>query len=349
MVFLKIGAEEIGNIIFALFGDKISNSQKKNLMTYNLIIKEVFESKMVMAITKYLEKDEKLHEEAFSNAIQAWSEEDFVKISTPQRHLYLSLFLILSIEKLNEKFLQTETIHFLRGVQCRLESPLNNVRRLGMLIAEKFSFKVDSKVTKNPLKFDENDDYHDILEMVGLVKGNILGFLNYFKILLFFLNFYIEEKPQIPPEKKNEENVVFGFDVPSSSSPSPTPSSNKEKTSKKKKRRFKKLKENYSEDEGEDEEENPDQLFFAPKTDKNKKNEDNGKKSEEEDEDEDNSFDLEFSEEKEEEKEGDLKAFSISDDQSDLDRVKLPIYLKDCYVGLSSGPEEVDKLEGAIR
>lgn len=267
------------------------------------------------------------------NVVKIWSTLEFLKRATNTKQEQLSNFLLLSIENLNKNQLSSLSPFILEGVQNRLGSVIREVRRYGMLIAEKFCNKTENLQKK--LVFDENDDFSDLLEKIGLNKNsNLKNNLN-----LESKNLELKNDKSFKSTENNkkieEENVTFGFEE-----------IKKEKKSKSS--IFKKISKKKEEEE-ESSEENPDQLYFGSNK-LSESSEDDEQKEEEEKEksknNENEENNLEFDENEEDE---DLKPIDLNDDQSDLERIKLPVYLKDCFIGLTSKAENVDKLEGCLR
>ena len=288
--------EEIEEILRNIFGSKDISVTNKQFLTFKVLINEDVNATLLNCIANFLHSvDDNFLVQACKNVVQVWSEEEFLKKNTPERQKQLSIFLLICIEKLDRDALQSFSEYFMVGTQHRLESVISQVRRFGMLIAEKFSNKTSVLKEDKKLKFDDSDDFSDLMELAGIFR---------------------DKKEEIKVEIEKEEVAKI----------------DSKEVSKSKKRR-EMVKKIIKKEESE-EEENPDDLFFKKESE-----------SEEEEESEERSATIGAEEDSEEE----LKPLNLEDDQSDLASVKLPVFLKDCFVGLTSNHEHVDRLEGSLR
>ncbi|KAJ3675463.1 hypothetical protein LUZ60_004505 [Juncus effusus] len=96
----------------------------------------------------------------FYNTVQRlvsiWSKKDFVQSSSMEQQAYLTAAVGLCLEKMSKQELETtkDVLNsILQGVSCRLESPIDLVRKTASAIALTFSKIVDPK---NPLYLDDN-------------------------------------------------------------------------------------------------------------------------------------------------------------------------------------------------
>ncbi|THU46163.1 hypothetical protein C4D60_Mb09t02060 [Musa balbisiana] len=94
--------------------------------------------------------------------ISIWSRREFVQSSSMEQQAYVTYAVALCIEKMSKEELETtkDILHsILQGVSCRLESPIDLVRKMASSVALVFSKVVDPK---NPLYLD--DDCSEIID-----------------------------------------------------------------------------------------------------------------------------------------------------------------------------------------
>ncbi|XP_078172745.1 telomere length regulation TEL2 family protein isoform X2 [Carex rostrata] len=88
--------------------------------------------------------------------VSIWSKREFVQSSSMEQQAYLTAAVGLCLEKMSKQELETakDVLNsILQGVSCRLESPIDLVRKMASAIALTFSKVVDPK---NPLYLDDN-------------------------------------------------------------------------------------------------------------------------------------------------------------------------------------------------
>ncbi|NWI93339.1 TELO2 protein, partial [Pitta sordida] len=92
--------------------------------------------------------------------LEAWGSSSAVKHSPPEQQLYISKAILICLSHLKEPEIQSCRQELLtsmmEGVKCHLDSSLPQIRRLGMVVAESISSRVN---TEGPLlKFEYEDD-----------------------------------------------------------------------------------------------------------------------------------------------------------------------------------------------
>ncbi|KAJ3696918.1 hypothetical protein LUZ61_000623 [Rhynchospora tenuis] len=129
--------------------------------------------------------------------VSIWSKREFVQSSSMEQQAYLTAAVGLCLEKMSKQELETAKdvlSLILQGVSCRLESPIDLVRRMASAIALTFSKAVDPK---NPLYLDDN--HSDVVdwEFEVLTQKKVIKTTSSRKQ---FIN-----KPKTPlPEKRRE-------------------------------------------------------------------------------------------------------------------------------------------------
>ncbi|XP_062222858.1 uncharacterized protein LOC133921832 [Phragmites australis] len=92
----------------------------------------------------------------FQSLVSVWSKKEFVQSYSVEQQAYITAAIGLCLEKLTKKDLETTKgvlNSILQGVTCRLESPIDLIRKMASAVALTFSKVVDPK---NPLYLDDN-------------------------------------------------------------------------------------------------------------------------------------------------------------------------------------------------
>ncbi|KAG2455574.1 TELO2 protein, partial [Polypterus senegalus] len=114
--------------------------------------------------------------QAVKDLCSTWSSSSAVRHTPFEQQLYISKALLISLGSLTEaelRELRPELLQcMLAGVQCHLDSSLVQVRRLGMVVAECLSSKLDPQGTQ--LKFEYEKD-GDSEELVSLLRPSSAG------------------------------------------------------------------------------------------------------------------------------------------------------------------------------
>ncbi|KAF8693684.1 hypothetical protein HU200_039096 [Digitaria exilis] len=93
---------------------------------------------------------------ALQSFVSIWSRKEFVQSYSVEQQAYITAAIGLCLEKLTKKELETtkDVLNYiLQGVSCRLESPIDLIRKMASAIALTFSKVVDPK---QPLYLDDN-------------------------------------------------------------------------------------------------------------------------------------------------------------------------------------------------
>ena len=153
-------------LIAKLLGDLVLTSSKlKYLLTTKFLLMRCYSNINVLHnIIGYLSgcKHRHLLVETLLKLFDVWADKSAIKHATYDQHFYITCAVVLSFSHLSveEKALQKHALltKLLVGVQSHLDSPLEKVRRLGMVVAECVTSSLEP--TGEKLKFDyaEDDD-----------------------------------------------------------------------------------------------------------------------------------------------------------------------------------------------
>ena len=154
------------SLIAKLFGDSIlSNTKLKYLLTSKFLLMRSYSNTNVLYnIIAYLSgcKQRHLLVEVVHTLLDVWGDRSAIKHTTYDQHFYVTCAVVLSFGHLNtdEKQSEKHTIltKLLVGVQSHLDSPLEKVRRLGMVVAECITSSLEPNGEKLVFEYAEDDE-----------------------------------------------------------------------------------------------------------------------------------------------------------------------------------------------
>lgn len=107
---------------------------------------------------------DKSQKDVIKHLVEVWAEDKFIQSVEMQQQSYITAAIGLSLRVMTKKDLEcSDNVlqSLLRGISCRLESPLHLVRMMAKRIALEFSLVVDQT---NPLLLDEDDRVEDLCD-----------------------------------------------------------------------------------------------------------------------------------------------------------------------------------------
>jgi len=154
------------SLISKLFGDSIlSNTKLKYLLTSKfLLIRSYLNTNVLYNIIAYLSGCKRRHllVEVVHTLLDVWGDKSAIKHTTYDQHFYITCAVVLSFGHLNmeEKQSEKHTIlnRLLVGIQSHLDSPLEKVRRLGMVVAECITSSLEPNGEKLVFEYAEDDE-----------------------------------------------------------------------------------------------------------------------------------------------------------------------------------------------
>ncbi|XP_058706172.1 telomere length regulation protein TEL2 homolog isoform X2 [Poecile atricapillus] len=98
--------------------------------------------------------------------LETWSSSSAVKHSTAEQQLYISKAILICLSHLKEPEIETHRQELLtsmmEGVKCRLDSSLPQQRRLGMVVAESISLKINTEGPVLKFEYEEDDETREL-------------------------------------------------------------------------------------------------------------------------------------------------------------------------------------------
>ena len=165
-------------LVDKLFGDSVlTNSKLKYLLTTKFLLMRSYTNiNILVNIIGYLSgcKQRHLLLEVALKLFDVWSDKSAIKHTTYDQHFYVTCATVLSFGHLNAEEKQTQRhvilTKLLVGVQSHLESPLEKVRRVGMVVAECVTASLEPNGEK--LSFEYTEDEETRL-LKSLAKGKV--------------------------------------------------------------------------------------------------------------------------------------------------------------------------------
>lgn len=172
---LKVASNPM--LIAKLLGDSILiNSKLKYLFTTKFLLIRCYSNISILYnIIGYLSGCKRRHllVETLHKLFDVWGDKSAIKHTTYDQHFYITCAAVLSFGHLNadEKKAQKHAVltKLLVGVQSHLESPLEKVRRLGMVVAECVTASLEPNGDRLNFEYTE-DNETELLKL--LVKGS---------------------------------------------------------------------------------------------------------------------------------------------------------------------------------
>ncbi|NXN40422.1 TELO2 protein, partial [Rhinoptilus africanus] len=104
--------------------------------------------------------------------LETWGSSSAVKHSPPEQQQYIGKAILICLSHLKEPEIescrQELLTSMMEGVKCHLDSNLPRIRRLGMIVAESISSKIntDGPILKFQLKYEEDDEARELKSLL---------------------------------------------------------------------------------------------------------------------------------------------------------------------------------------
>ncbi|XP_053351464.1 telomere length regulation protein TEL2 homolog [Clarias gariepinus] len=157
----------LGNIV-------LKNKKVQFVLTHKLLLMQYHHPVRVLkSVLGYLALDKErrpLLKQVLRSVCQVWCNSSAVKHTPVEQQLYVSKCLLLcvsllhhtEIPELREDLLQC----MLGGVQCRLDSGVERVRRMGMVVAECVSRRLDTPTSQLKFQYEADDESRELLSLM---------------------------------------------------------------------------------------------------------------------------------------------------------------------------------------
>ncbi|NWS98622.1 TELO2 protein, partial [Mionectes macconnelli] len=102
--------------------------------------------------------------------LETWSSSSAVKHSPPEQQLYISKAILICLSHLKEPEIescrQELLTSMMEGVKCHLDSSLPQLRRLGMLLAEAISSKINTEGPVLSFEYEEDEETRELKSLL---------------------------------------------------------------------------------------------------------------------------------------------------------------------------------------
>ncbi|NWV36633.1 TELO2 protein, partial [Grantiella picta] len=102
--------------------------------------------------------------------LETWSSNSAVKHSPPEQQLYISKAILICLSHLKEPEIescrQELLTSMMEGVKCHLDSSLPQLRRLGMVVAESISLKINTEGPVLTFEYEEDDETRELKSLL---------------------------------------------------------------------------------------------------------------------------------------------------------------------------------------
>ena len=168
-------------LIAKLFGDSVlTNTKLKYLMTTKFLLMRSYSNMNVLFnLIGYLSGCKRRHLllETVHTLLDVWGDRSAIKHTTYDQHFYVTCAVVLSFGHLTmeEKQSEKHTIlnKLLVGVQSHFDSPLEKVRRLGMVVAECVTSSLEPNGEKLVFEYAEDDETKLLKSMAKGSQGRM--------------------------------------------------------------------------------------------------------------------------------------------------------------------------------
>ncbi|XP_062848070.1 telomere length regulation protein TEL2 homolog isoform X2 [Trichomycterus rosablanca] len=152
----------------------LKNKKVQFVLTHKLLLLQYQHPvQVVRSVLGYLALDEErrpLLKQVLRSVCQVWCNSSAVKHTLVDQQLYVSKTLLLcvsllhftEIQELRDELLQC----MLGGVQCRLDSSVERVRRIGMVVGECISQKLDMPASQLKFQYERDDECRELVSLM---------------------------------------------------------------------------------------------------------------------------------------------------------------------------------------
>ncbi|XP_071782854.2 telomere length regulation protein TEL2 homolog [Centroberyx gerrardi] len=165
------GPDALGRIIGNLV---LKNKKAQFVITHKLLLLQYkYETRVLRILLGYLAADRErrlLVIQVLRSLCQAWANPSAVRHTPLEQQLYVSKALLLCVGLLNDSELQELRSELLQcmlgGMQSHLDSSVVRVRRMGMVVGECLSSRMDINGTKLKFEYEQDEETQELLSLM---------------------------------------------------------------------------------------------------------------------------------------------------------------------------------------
>uniref|UniRef100_W5M613 Telomere length regulation protein TEL2 homolog n=1 Tax=Lepisosteus oculatus TaxID=7918 RepID=W5M613_LEPOC len=158
----------LGNVV-------VKNKKAQFVITHKLLLLQYkYKTPVLRSIVGYLAQDRErrpLLIQALRALLEAWCSGSAVRHTPLEQQLYLSRALLLCAAQLTEAELRDLRAEILQrmmdGMQCHLDSSVSRVRRLGMVVGECLSARLDPEGTQLKFQYDHDAETQELVSLMS--------------------------------------------------------------------------------------------------------------------------------------------------------------------------------------
>ncbi|KAM7381799.1 hypothetical protein PAMA_012583 [Pampus argenteus] len=171
------GPDALGRILGNLV---LKNKKAQYVITHKLLLLQYkYETQVLRTVLSYLASDRDrrpLLLQVLQSVSQAWANPSAVKHTPLEQQLYVSKALLLCVSLLKDSELQELRSELLQcmlgGMQSHLDSSVVRIRRMGMVVGECLSSRVDINGTKLKFEYEQDEETQELLSLMTPITGD---------------------------------------------------------------------------------------------------------------------------------------------------------------------------------
>ncbi|NWX07976.1 TELO2 protein, partial [Caloenas nicobarica] len=157
----------LGNLV-------VKNKKAQFVVTQKLLLLQYCHTTAVLQnLLGYLALDglrRPLLTKVLQELLETWGSSSAVKHSPPEQQLYISKAILICLSHLKEPEIescrQELLTSMMEGVKCHLDSSLPQIRRLGMIVAESISSKINTDGPVLKFQYEEDDEARELKSLL---------------------------------------------------------------------------------------------------------------------------------------------------------------------------------------
>uniref|UniRef100_A0A8C2XSY1 Telomere length regulation protein TEL2 homolog n=1 Tax=Cyclopterus lumpus TaxID=8103 RepID=A0A8C2XSY1_CYCLU len=173
-VLTGLVSDALGRIIGNLV---LTNKKAQFVITHKLLLLQYkYETQVLRIVLGYLAADTErrpLLIQVLQSVSQTWANPSAVKHTPLEQQLYVSKALLLSVSLLKDSELDNTLLQcMLGGMQSHLDSSVVRIRRMGMVVGECLSSRMDLNKTKLKFEYDQDEETQELLSLMTPMTGD---------------------------------------------------------------------------------------------------------------------------------------------------------------------------------
>ncbi|KAK9953001.1 hypothetical protein ABG768_017027 [Culter alburnus] len=152
----------------------VTNKKAQFVLTHKLILQQYqHPTRLLKSVLGYLALDSErriLLKQVLRSVCQVWCNSSAVKHTSVEQQLYVSKALLLCVALLTDSEIQELRQEMLQcmlgGVQCRLDSNIVRIRRMGMVVGECLSYKLDTPGSQLKFQYEPDEESRELKSLM---------------------------------------------------------------------------------------------------------------------------------------------------------------------------------------